>query len=149
MISIRHRRVRPAAGFSLLECLFAVLIFSVGILALVLLQGRAISQSREAKYRVDASTLASQMLGDMWVSERSATALAARFGSAAAGSGYTAWLTTVSSTLPGVAAYPPSVTVVANGALAGSTVTIDIYWKAPTEKAAAAAHRYTVTTQIT
>ncbi|MDB5971607.1 MAG: prepilin-type N-terminal cleavage/methylation protein [Hydrocarboniphaga sp.] len=139
---------RHAAGFSLLECLFSLLIFSVGILALVQLQARAMSQSREARYRVDASTLASQMLGEMWVSDRSASALNARFGSAASGSGYAAWLTSVSSTLPGVTSYPPTVTVASGGALAGSTVTIQIYWKAPTEKAAAAAHRYTVTTQI-
>lgn len=142
------RQIRPAAGFSLLECLFTLLIFSVGILALVQLQARAISQSREAKYRVDASALAGQMLGEMWVSDRSASALSARFGSAAAGSGYTAWLTTVSSTLPGVASHPPTVTVATSAALAGSTVTIQIYWKAPAEKASAAAHRYVVTTQI-
>lgn len=141
----RHRQLQ---GFALMECLFAVLIFSVGILTLVLLQTKAIYQSREAKYRMDASLLANQLIGEMWISDRAASALTTRFGSAGNGSGYSAWQSTVAATLPGVAAAAPTVSIATSGSMAGSTVTIQIFWKAPTEPAAAPAHRYTVITQI-
>lgn len=51
----------------LLESLIAVLIFSMGILALVGLQGAMIKNTSEAKYRAEASFIAQQKLGDIWV----------------------------------------------------------------------------------
>jgi len=147
-VRTRGIRVHHKQGFALMECLFSILIFSVGILTLVLLQTKAIYQSREAKYRMDASMLANQLIGEMWIADRGSAALDTRFGSTAAGSGYSAWQSTVAATLPGVATSPPTVTVATSGSMAGSTVTIQIFWKAPTEQSSAPAHRYVVTTQI-
>lgn len=54
-------------GVVLLESLIAVLLFSMGILALVGLQGAMVKNTSEAKYRAEASFIAQQKLGDIWV----------------------------------------------------------------------------------
>lgn len=54
-------------GVLLLETLIALLIFSVGILALVGLQALAIRQVADAKLRSDASYLANQIIAQMWI----------------------------------------------------------------------------------
>lgn len=54
-------------GAVLLEALIAVLIFSMGILALVGLQAAMVKNTSDAKYRAEASFIAQQKLGDIWV----------------------------------------------------------------------------------
>jgi len=54
-------------GSILLEALIAILIFSAGILAIVGLQAASMQSTTQAKARVDASLIASQRLGDIWV----------------------------------------------------------------------------------
>ncbi|OYY50680.1 MAG: type IV pilus modification protein PilV [Methylophilaceae bacterium 17-43-7] len=54
------------SGSVLLEALISVLIFSMGILALVGLQGAMVKNSSDAKYRSDASFIAQERLGRMW-----------------------------------------------------------------------------------
>ncbi len=53
-------------GSVLLEALLAILIFSIGILALVGMQATTINNVADAKYRADASFLADQIVGEMW-----------------------------------------------------------------------------------
>lgn len=53
-------------GVVLLEALIAVLIFSIGILAISGLQGTMIKNTSDAKYRADAAFIAQQRLGAMW-----------------------------------------------------------------------------------
>lgn len=53
-------------GATLLEVLIAVLIFSIGILAIVGVQALATSVTTDSKYRADASFLANQALGRVW-----------------------------------------------------------------------------------
>lgn len=53
-------------GSVMIEALVAVLIFSMGILALVGLQGAMIKNSSDAKFRSDASFIAQERLGRMW-----------------------------------------------------------------------------------
>lgn len=53
-------------GVVLLESLIAVLIFSMGILALTGLQTAMLKNSSDAKYRADAALIAQQRLGIMW-----------------------------------------------------------------------------------
>lgn len=57
---------RAQKGVMLLEALIGVLIFSMGILAIVGLQASAISFTTDAKYRTDASFIANQAFGEMW-----------------------------------------------------------------------------------
>ncbi len=141
---LRSSRVR---GFALMECLFAILIFAVGILALVSLQATSINESATAKYRTDASLLANQLIGEMWVANRTTAALTAAFASPG-GTAFATWKTKVDTTLPGAATYPPTVVIDTIAGINGSRVTITVRWKSPAEKAAEAAHQYTVITQI-
>jgi type IV pilus assembly protein PilV len=53
-------------GLMLLEALIAIVIFSMGILALVGLQASMLSNTSNAKYRADASYVAQQRIGQIW-----------------------------------------------------------------------------------
>jgi type IV pilus assembly protein PilV len=53
-------------GVVLLEALIAILIFSMGILAIAGLQAAMIKNTSDAKYRSDAAFIAQQRIGLMW-----------------------------------------------------------------------------------
>ena len=53
-------------GVVLLEVLIAVLIFSIGILALVGVQAVMISNSSDAKYRSEASFITQKRIAEIW-----------------------------------------------------------------------------------
>lgn len=53
-------------GSMLLEALIAIVIFSIGILAIVGLQANSIKMASDAKFRSDASLLANQYITSMW-----------------------------------------------------------------------------------
>lgn len=61
------RSNKSERGSVLLEAMIAVLIFSMGILALVGLQAAMVKNTSDAKYRAEASFIAQQKLGDIWV----------------------------------------------------------------------------------
>ena len=64
-----HRRLSPLhrqRGSSLLEALITVLIFSIGILGILGLEAAKIKDTNDAKYRLDASFIAQQRLGQLW-----------------------------------------------------------------------------------
>jgi len=54
-------------GIVLLEALIAILIFAFGVLALVGLQASSINNVLDAKYRADASFVANEIIGKMWL----------------------------------------------------------------------------------
>jgi len=54
-------------GIALLEAMIAILIFSMGILALAGLQGALIKNTSDAKYRAEATFIAQQRIGLIWV----------------------------------------------------------------------------------
>jgi type IV pilus modification protein PilV len=54
-------------GVMLLEALIAILVFSLGILAMVGMQAVAIGHSGQAKYRADASFAVNKLFAMMWV----------------------------------------------------------------------------------
>lgn len=139
-----NARAKKQTGAMLLEALIGILIFSMGILAIVGLQAASVKNANDAMYRTNASLLANELIGHMWVSNRTAAALQANF-SSPSGAAYVDWLAHVQAGLPGVTdtANLPSVNVAANG-----TVTIGIFWKLPGEPAAMAAHTYVAVAQI-
>lgn len=151
------RKHRTLAGFMLLEVLVALLVFSLGVLGLVGLQANAIKQSGQAKYRADAALLADELIGTMWVGNRTPAALQAAYGSTPSAE-YAAWLAKVGTTLPGADSYAPTVTVTqVNPVAAGpgtvvltpsSRVAITMRWKAPGESASDPAHSLVILTQI-
>lgn len=57
-------------GFSLVEVLVAVLVFSLGVLGLMRLQASAIRMSTDARQRAEATFLADQLFARMLISDR-------------------------------------------------------------------------------
>lgn len=130
-------------GSVVLEALISILLFSIGILAIIGLQAASIKNVAAAKYRTDASLLANQVIGQMWVSDKSNAALVANF-SSPAGADYSAWVITVAQALPGVSGVPanaPTVVIDAN-----NNATVTLFWQEPNETAA---HNYTSIAVVT
>jgi type IV pilus assembly protein PilV len=156
----RHRRHHQ--GFMLLEVLIAMLIFALGVLGLVGLQASAVQQSSQAKYRTDATLLANELIGAMWVGDRTPAGLSASFGSE--GEAYKNWAAKVAANLPGAGDFPPLVTMEeipplpaivgaasgpADASLTSSTrVTITVRWKAPTEAESEEPHNVILIAEI-
>jgi len=126
-------------GSVLIEGLIAILVFSVGILAIVRLQATAINNTQDAKLRADASFVASQIIGQMWA-DRGLNSVnvpcyahpaAGACPSAASTAAKDAWI--ASFTVPGGPNYLPGaqnnrqvISVDANG-----KVTVIIRWQMP------------------
>lgn len=139
---------KPQSGIMLLEALIAILIFSIGILGIVGMQGSTIKASRDGKFRSEAGLLANELIGQMWIGARDGTALQTNFQTG--GAIYTPWAARVAATLPGAGATanPPLVTVtpgVAGPPQTPSTVTVIVRWQAPNE---VTAHSHRVVVQI-
>ena len=134
---------RRQRGFSLIEGLVAILIFSLGVLALVGLQANAIQQSTAAQYRSEATMLTNQLIGQMWTSDRTPATLVTNYQTG--GPLYNTWLASVQGKLPGVAAFPPTVVP---GAPGSGQFTITVLWKAPSEAPSAPAHQYVAIAQV-
>lgn len=65
MNGIPHASARQQ-GVVLLESMIAILIFSMGILAIVGLQAAMIKSTTDAQYRAEASFIAQQKIGLIW-----------------------------------------------------------------------------------
>jgi type IV pilus assembly protein PilV len=116
---------KSQSGVALLEALVGILIFSVGILALMGLQAQSIRNTVEAKYRNEAAYLANQVIGQMWVDRAN---LAAYDTAGGANGNMVNWRNQVAATLPGIVvggANSPTITV------AGTQVTVTVFWKMP------------------
>lgn len=116
---------RHQSGVALLEALVGILIFSVGILALMGLQAQSIRNTVEAKYRNEAAYLANQIIGQMWVDRAN---LAAYDTTAGASPNMTAWRAQVANTLPRVVAGGANSPTIA---VAGNQVTVTVFWQLP------------------
>jgi type IV pilus assembly protein PilV len=126
------RRLMPQrqGGFTLIEVLVGLLIFSFGILGFVGMQARAMQLSVDAEDRNRAALLASELISGMWTN-----------GSAVVDSATKAtWLEHVQD--PTVSGLPQ-----ADGEVtepdADGVVQVTITWKAPSAAAAAASSVYT------
>lgn len=119
-------------GSLLIEGLIAILIFSMGILALVGMQANAISHVTDAKFRADASFFANQIIAQMWADDRSLAALQLNYNT---GNGkYNIWKTAVTDSntgLPGAASNLPTIDVASAAPLPGSQVTVTVNWLQP------------------
>jgi type IV pilus assembly protein PilV len=109
------RRLRAAQeGVMLLEALIGLLIFSLGVLALVAMQAVSISNVSNAKYRVEASLYAEEIMNYMWLAGDPAQ-LAPGFSYPGGNSQYLMnWVSRVQSGsmgLPGATTYPPTIIV--------------------------------------
>jgi type IV pilus assembly protein PilV len=143
-----RRRRAGQSGFMLIEVLISILVFSLGVLALVGLQTISIKQSTDAKYRADAAMLANEIIGQMWVTNRTPASLASF---ATGGANFLPWQARVQAALPGATgANLPTIVPLAVGVPAdpSTQMTVTVRWKAPNEPAADPAHLVTVVAQI-
>jgi type IV pilus assembly protein PilV len=127
---------KTQAGFTLIEVLVAVLVFSLGILAMTGLQASAIRMSTDAQQRAEATYLADQLLARMLVADPTTaasfahkpggTVQCAPTGAASTNPIVTEWLTEVTSTFPRASAQEQQVVV--SGALLDE-VTVRLCWR--------------------
>jgi len=97
-------------GVMLIEALVAILIFSIGILAVVGMQAVAIKDVTAAKYRSEAAFLAQELLAQMWTDNGNINTYAFT-GAGAPPAKIQLWVNKVQSRLPDGANQPPSVTL--------------------------------------
>ncbi len=116
---------RRQKGVALLEALVGILIFSIGILALMALQAQSIRNTIEAKYRNEAAYLANQILGTMWVDRSNLASYTTPSGT---NGNMTAWRTQVAATLPGITVGGTNSPAIA---VAGRQVTVTLFWQMP------------------
>jgi len=135
---------RGERGVMLIEALIGMLIFSLGILALMGMQATAMRATVDSKYRSEASFLANQIVGILW----SDPANIADYVVDASGSGTctsttacNAWLTDVRAKLPADSAND-NIPVVS---ISGRTATVTMNWK---RKGDSSASQHQVIAQI-
>lgn len=161
---MKTTRRHEQRGVLLLEVLIALLIFALGVLGLVGLQASATKQSGQTKYRADATLLANDLIGQMWVTARDYETLNTRFkSSGGGGADYVTWKSRVEASLPGAGTYPPTVVLtsvppldaVVNGAsapaaglLPSTRVSITMRWKAPGEASGDPPHSIVLVNEI-
>jgi type IV pilus assembly protein PilV len=143
-------------GVALIEAMVAILIFSAGILAIVGLLAASTKSVGDAKYRLDASLLANQLVGQMLGSINRSTTAAQQLTvlnnsfSSPSGAAYLAWVNSVNSALPGSTAAPPLVVISATASTSptnpSNQAVVTINWNAPNEPTGA--HVYTTVAQI-
>jgi type IV pilus assembly protein PilV len=151
----------------LLEALIAILIFSIGILAVVGMQGVAIKNVTESRSRSEAAFLAQALLAQMWIDQNINPAGAntsnvnvANYSYAGSGTPparLTDWVTQVNNKLPGSKTWLPKVTI-GNPApspgnptptTSGADVKIEIFWQSPEEASLSLPpHSYTIMASI-
>jgi type IV pilus assembly protein PilV len=120
----------------LLEALIGILIFSLGVLALVAMQAVSTSSVSNARYRTEASFLANDILGSAWVAR----------GTLGTGSDLdtfrypggtaeplVAWAQKVQATLPGSDVYTPTIEIATVDPIPTSArqITVTLQWRAP------------------
>jgi type IV pilus assembly protein PilV len=117
-------------GVVLLEALIGILIFSIGILAMMGMQATAMRATVDAKYRSEASFLANEIIGVMWVDRPNLAGYATAPGTPAAcpAARPCNWLIRVQTILPqATGANAPTI------AIAGQQATVTVRWQRPGE----------------
>ncbi|WP_294636057.1 prepilin-type N-terminal cleavage/methylation domain-containing protein [uncultured Aquabacterium sp.] len=111
---------RMQRGILLIEVLVSAVIFAIGVLALIGLQGRMNKAQAEARDRADAAYLASELQARMWGDLRN---LAEYNGCPTTYATCQEWRNKLAAVLPGSAGQTQSVTV------SGNLVSIVLRWK--------------------
>jgi len=134
------------SGVMLLEALIGILIFSIGILAMVSMQAVSIKLATDSRDRAEASNLASELVGEMWLN-RAALASYQYSGSGTVPAALANWIAEVEASLPDAAATPPIVTVGASplGASVGTETTVTVRWRSPSDTTV---HQFVMTAYI-
>lgn len=121
-------------GFLLIEAMVAMLIFSVGVVALIALQSLSLGNSLHGKYRADAGYLANGIVAQMMADRANVAAYAD--GAGAPPAQRTEWDAEVAAALPNGAG-----SIVMNG----TAVTVVVRWRNPDE---VSSHNYAAVAQV-
>jgi type IV pilus assembly protein PilV len=122
----RRRQRTGQQGVMLIEALIGILIFSIGILALLGMQATAMRATIDAKYRSEAAFLANEIIGVMWVNRANISQYATA--SCASNAECNAWRTRVQATLPNATgANVPTIVI------SGQQATVTVFWQRPGE----------------
>lgn len=115
----------------LIEALIGILIFSLGILAMIGMQATAMRATIDAKYRSEAGFLVNEIVGRMWVDRANLGTYATSAASPADCSGTPpapacAWIARVQDLMPeATGSNAPEISV------SGQQVTVTVRWKRP------------------
>jgi type IV pilus assembly protein PilV len=143
----RTRDKRAQGGMMLLEALMGILIFSIGILALIAMQARSINVLADAQYRIEAVNLSNRLLSQMWVNADPGNPADCNFSGGAAPSNIVAkWADLINDAanggarplLPGANASMQQILVDTGNS---NRVIITLCWRAPNDTEP---HRHTV-----
>jgi len=128
------------AGVVLIEALLGILIFSIGILALIGMQSVAVKNTTDARYRTEAAYLANNILGQIRLDIANVNQYADS--NVATYTPRSTWRSQVEALLPGVniaaAQRVPSIVLAAGPTYPGDTdapsqVTVTLTWMQPGE----------------
>lgn len=137
MNRMKSRTSSQQTGIALIEAMVAILIFSLGILAIVALQALSMRNTTDAQYRAEAAHLANSVIAQMRLADQAT--VAATF--ATGGADYDKWkterVTNAAVGLP-VSSAP---TIVFNG----REVTVTVFWQAQSDSGV---RRHVVNTQL-
>jgi len=111
-------------GVVLVEAMIAILIFSMGVLAIVGLQAAMVKNTTDSKFRADAGYIAQQRIGQLWADPDNLPADG-------------------STTNPDISNLLPNGTLTITRA--GNQFTVTVTWQQPGETAA---HNYTTIASI-
>lgn len=153
---------RGQTGMTLIESMVAILLFSMGILALVGMYAAATSRTSDSQYRIEAANYANKIIGQIWANvDRSTAATLTNTlvafqhrpggggcgfsGSVSANAAVTQWvgdITAVGTGLPGAEDTMQQILVDTANA---NRVTVTVCWRAPTDSTT---HRHVVVANI-
>lgn len=120
------RHAKKQNGSSVLEGMLAILVFSAGLISVLMLLSVSLAEVGNARYRSEASLLTTELVASMWSGDRKLASLQTRFGSSTANE-FLNWQSKVIARLPGVtASINQPVVSISNE----RRVTITLAWKA-------------------
>jgi type IV pilus assembly protein PilV len=129
-MSVKNPDRQSQGGVVLIEVLISILIFAIGVLAVVGLQAGAIANVADSKYRLEASAAADQQIARMWVDQANMAT-------------YNGTVTVPD--LPQGSMVTTVTPRVLSGVTVGAEVAIDVTWQPPN---AAVVHTFSTTTTV-
>jgi type IV pilus assembly protein PilV len=150
------------AGMTLIESMVAMLLFSMGILALVGMYATATSRTSDSQYRIEAANFANRMIGEIWANVDRSTAAnltstlmafqhrpgdggCAFNGNVSANAAVTQWVTDITTAGTGLPGADNTMQQIIVDTANANRVTVTVCWRAPTDTTP---HRHVVVANI-
>jgi type IV pilus assembly protein PilV len=147
---------------TLIESMVAILIFSMGILALVGMYATATTRTSDSQYRVEAANFANRILGQIWANvDRSTDATltntllafqhrpggggCAFSGNPSANAAVTQWVNDITATGTGLPGADNAMQQILVDTANANRVTVTVCWRAPSDTVT---HRHVVVANI-